>query len=140
MEEADPEDISDDLRAETGDDQPYEGGSVPADIEVEIGSSGAASEPASDNPATANMAANNEPRGNQNTNPPIPSGRSVAHHDIVAEKAVYISFDIEVASPYVGVCQMSAEISRFQLNQEGTSKAKDTASNIRRENNTFNEL
>jgi hypothetical protein len=40
----------------------------------------------------------------------IPKGRFIAHLAIEDEKAVYMSFDIEIASEAAGIIQISAEI------------------------------
>ncbi len=47
--------------------------------------------------------------------PPRPRGRSEAHHLLRNEKAVFISFDIEIGGEYAGIIQLSAELSRLYL-------------------------
>ena len=67
----------------------------------------------------------------------------MAHHHLRAGKLVFISFDIETGGEFCGILQLSAEISRIELlpkiNAKGiVSSTGDTASNIKREVETFN--
>ena len=74
--------------------------------------------------------------------PPIPSGRSIAHHEFLGTKTVLISLDLETAGEYVGIVQLSAEICCLELirhmNNKGKDSFKDTAEKIERNPNTFN--
>jgi hypothetical protein len=44
--------------------------------------------------------------------PPIPPGKSIAHHYIKAHQVVYCSLDIETGGEYCGIIQLSAELFR----------------------------
>ena len=41
---------------------------------------------------------------------PIPRNKSIAHWDIVNNRAVFVSLDIETSDTYCGIIQLSAEI------------------------------
>ena len=47
---------------------------------------------------------------------PIPSGRSIFHHQFVEKKMAFLYFDMEVGGEYCGIIQMSAELTRLDLN------------------------
>ena len=68
-----------------------------------------------------------------------PKGRSIAHHAFKNNKVVLISLDIETAGEAVGIVQLSAEIIRMELVPNRSSLTKDTANNIIRDSNFFNE-
>ena len=53
-------------------------------------------------------------------------GRSLADHYFRANKAVIISFDMETAGEHVGIVQLSAEVCRVAVKEEGKSYTKDT--------------
>ena len=79
-------------------------------------------------------------------NPTVPKERSIAHYQITNGKTVYMSFDIETGGGYAGIVQMSAELFRLKNvpgRKPGKDKAitprKDTATDIKRDSNTFNE-
>ena len=79
----------------------------------------------------------------------VPKGRSKEAHELYnSGDFVFISFDVETGGEDVGVIQISAEIFRLDLvrNKKTTGKYKgqineagDTASNIRREPEVFDE-
>ena len=50
--------------------------------------------------------------------PPVPAGKSLAHFAISSGEAFYASFDIETAGEYGGICQISMEL--FSINWETT--------------------
>ena len=74
-----------------------------------------------------------DPTDNPKDIPAIPSGRSIAHHLYSDGKACLLSFDIETAGEYAGVCQISAELSRVKLQQKKGSSSKDEAVLVERE-------
>eukprot|EP00956_Cyclotella_meneghiniana_P038892 scaffold161728_cov66-Cyclotella_meneghiniana.AAC.1 len=53
--------------------------------------------------------------------------RSDAHDIIVNQKAVFLSLDVETGGEMAGIIQLSAEISRIEIEQQGKSFSKDTA-------------
>ena len=80
--------------------------------------------------------------GNNNSNednPKIPKGRSIAHFDIKDKTVHLISADIELGGAAVGAISLSAEKTDLKLVPEGTSVINDTATDIRRDSNTFDE-
>ena len=71
--------------------------------------------------------------------PSIPKGRNEhAYHYIDRGKAIFLSLDVETGGEYCGILQLSAEICRMIIKQDGSSKLKDKATDIRRDTNTFN--
>ena len=79
--------------------------------------------------------------------PTIPKTRSLAHHQFMDHKVVFVSFDIETGGEFCGILQMSAEMVRMEVNQtivqSGSNKGnpspnKDFPTNIERVSNTFN--
>ena len=72
--------------------------------------------------------------------PPRPRGRSDAHHLLCSEKAVFISFDIEIGGEYAGIIQLSAELSRLYIERpyKKTIYTKDKLREVYREPVTFN--
>jgi hypothetical protein len=50
--------------------------------------------------------------------PPVPAGKSLAHFAISSGEAFYASFDIETAGEYGGICQISMEL--FSISWETT--------------------
>ena len=74
--------------------------------------------------------------------PTIPKGRSIAHHHIMDNKLVFVSFDIETGGEYCGILQLSAEIVRIKIIQstskKGVTIGKDSAGTIDRVSSTFN--
>ena len=70
--------------------------------------------------------------------PTHPKLRSAAHDIIVNQKAVFLSLDVETGGEVAGIIQLSAEISRIEIEQHGNSCTKDIAEHIYREPNTFN--
>ena len=71
--------------------------------------------------------------------PAIRKGRSIADSKFARGEAVLLSLDIETAGEYVGVVQLSAEISRLDITEKEGSNTKDEAGNVRREGETFNQ-
>ena len=79
----------------------------------------------------------------------VPSGRSKELHALLSTNdVVFISLDLETAGEEVGIVQLSAEIFRLDINCHKNTKGKkkgeinvraDTATNIRREPETFDE-
>jgi hypothetical protein len=63
--------------------------------------------------------------------PPIPRTKSIAHHDLKANKVVWCSLDLETGGEYCGIIQLSAEL--FRLNS-----VDPTRSDYIREPQTFN--
>ncbi len=49
--------------------------------------------------------------------PPIPRGKSIAHHHIQEQNVVYCSFDIETGGDKCGILQLSTQL--FRINREG---------------------
>ena len=66
---------------------------------------------------------------------PIPRNKSIAHWDIITNRAVFVSLDIETGGTYCGIIQLSAEIFVI-LNDEHDPTAEPT---ICHNNETFNE-
>ncbi len=66
----------------------------------------------------------------------IPKGRSIAHHSITDGKAVFLSFDIEIAGDLAGIIQISGEIFRMKLSGGGVGK--DRIEEVMRSANVFN--
>ena len=90
---------------------------------------------------------NNNPSTAAEVDPTISKTRSLAHHLFVANKVVFVSFDIETGGEYCGILQMSAEIVRLEVtpkllekgkNKGKPSNSKDYPVNVRRESTTFN--
>ena len=87
-----------------------------------------------------------QPPTNPKDDATVPSERSKAHYQILNEKAVFMSFDIETAGEFGGIVQMSAEMFRLNLvpgrnagkKDNAISKRKDTAANVVRDPDTFN--
>ena len=79
----------------------------------------------------------------------IPSGRLTELHGLLSTKdVVFISLDLETAGEEIGIVQLLAEIFRMDIvchkNTKGKKKGEinvgaDTATNIRREPETFDE-
>jgi len=67
----------------------------------------------------------------------IPKGRSIAHLAMKDEKAVYMSFDIEIAGEAAGIIQISAEIFRIRI-VAGGGIGKDRIDDVVRSPNVFN--
>ena len=64
-------------------------------------------------PTHINAPAVNNPNNNADEpSRPIPKGKSIAHHDLNANNVVFCSLDLETGGEYVGIIQLSAEISR----------------------------
>ena len=65
------------------------------------------------------------------SNPPnSPKLRSDAHDIIVNQKAVFLSLDVETGGELAGIIQLSAEISRIEIEQQGKSFSKDTPEHV----------
>lgn len=72
-----------------------------------------------------------EPSQPPKSNPPNrPKLRSDAHDIIVNQKAVFLSLDVETGGELAGIIQLSAEISRIEIEQQGKSCTKDTAEHV----------
>ena len=67
----------------------------------------------------------------------IPKGRSIAHLAMKDEKAVYMSFDIEIAGEAAGIIQISAEIFRIRI-VAGGGIGKDRIDDVVCSPNVFN--
>ena len=52
----------------------------------------------------------------------LPKGRSIAHNLLIANKIVFISFDIETGGEYCGILPLSAEVFWPQLVLKDTAK------------------
>lgn len=63
--------------------------------------------------------------------PPIPRGKSLAHHYINVNRVVYCSFDLEHGGEYCGIIQISAQLFRKKI-------ADSTVQHFIRDNQTFN--
>jgi hypothetical protein len=62
-------------------------------------------EPANQNPS------NNQPLALPDEPPPIPQGKSLGHHRMMANKVKVCSFDLETAGENAGVVQISSKLS-----------------------------
>lgn len=67
----------------------------------------------------------------------IPKGRSIAHQSIANEKAVYMSFDIEVAGEAAGIIQISVVIVWMEMAAGGVV-GKDRVEEVHWSPSTFN--
>ena len=79
--------------------------------------------------------------------PTIPKTRSLAHHQFMDHKVVFVSFDIETGGEFCGILQISAEMVRLEVhptiilsgnNKGNPSPNKDFPTNVERISNTFN--
>lgn len=94
----------------------------------------------SENLTPSNPDTQNGQNDGNGEDPGIPKGRSVAHFDIVGKTVHFISADIELGGPAVGAISLSAEKTDLQIIPNGSSVSKDTATNIRRDENTFHQF
>ena len=105
-----------------------------------IGGENEAAEPTSSVHVTSNNAATQDgTNSSSDATPTIPTGRSIAHFDIINKTVYIISVDIEKASPNMA-CSLSAECTYMNINATGKSIKKDTAANITRNNDRFHEF
>ncbi len=75
------------------------------------------------NGATDPPSQNNNSSAPPNTNLddlPIPVGKSIAHHHIIQNKAVYCSMDIETGGEFCGLLQLSAQLFRISDKNQAT--------------------
>ena len=72
--------------------------------------------------------------------PPRPRGRSNIQDLLLSEKAVFISFDMEIGGEYAGIIQLSAEMSYLYIQRPAkkTIYSKDKLRHVYREPVTFN--
>ncbi len=62
---------------------------------------------------------------NNNDEPAIPKGKSIAHYNIKSGKIAYISFDIETGGEECGIIQLSAQIFRLGNNDTMETSNED---------------